>query len=253
MMPIFNPNGNEVSEIVLPNGNPASEVIAPDGTQVFGAIPDSVVDNFEAAGTNPPGPYRSGDTIADYYSGDTGSFQRTQTDAPEGSNALQLTSSPEAIFSNPGDGLPAYPQEGDTISFLIRDSSDGDFPVVLTNVQDVASPNCYGFELDQSDISIFRYDNGNFDDFGTELESKNVGASAGTWHFGEVSLPESGTNNISFELFSLDQNNEKDSSLGSVSTTDSNVSPSNRGIGWATRTANLQGNGVMYDRMRVES
>jgi hypothetical protein len=44
MAPIYNPNGNEVSEIVLPNGNTASEVIAPDGSMVasFGP-PDSVV------------------------------------------------------------------------------------------------------------------------------------------------------------------------------------------------------------------
>jgi hypothetical protein len=41
-MPINNPNGNEVSEIVLPNGNTASKVIAPDGSTVF-AAPDSVV------------------------------------------------------------------------------------------------------------------------------------------------------------------------------------------------------------------
>jgi len=37
-MPINNPNGNEVSEIVLPNGNTASEVIAPDGSKVFGIL-----------------------------------------------------------------------------------------------------------------------------------------------------------------------------------------------------------------------
>jgi hypothetical protein len=42
-MPIFNPNGNEVSEIILPDGSTASEVIAPDGSTVFSAIPDSVV------------------------------------------------------------------------------------------------------------------------------------------------------------------------------------------------------------------
>lgn len=48
MAPINNPNGNEVSEIVLPDGATASEVIAPDGSTVFGsAIPDSVVNNMD--------------------------------------------------------------------------------------------------------------------------------------------------------------------------------------------------------------
>jgi len=44
--PIFNPDGSEVSEIVLPDGSTASEVIDPDGNVVFEAepdIPDSVL------------------------------------------------------------------------------------------------------------------------------------------------------------------------------------------------------------------
>jgi len=38
--PIFNPDGSEVSEIVLPDGSTASEVIGPDGNVVFEAAPD---------------------------------------------------------------------------------------------------------------------------------------------------------------------------------------------------------------------
>jgi hypothetical protein len=45
MARINNPNGNEVSEIVLPNGNTASKVIAPDGSTVFAAIRDSGINN----------------------------------------------------------------------------------------------------------------------------------------------------------------------------------------------------------------
>jgi len=50
--PIFNPDGPEVSEIVLPDGATASEVIDPDGNVVFEAgpdIPDSGIShwNFE--------------------------------------------------------------------------------------------------------------------------------------------------------------------------------------------------------------
>jgi len=182
--PIRAGSGSSIGSIRLGDGSEISEVRTGAGDVLFSgsAIPDGVVDNFEAVGADPAGPYESGDTIDDYYSGDTGSFQRTQT-APEGSNALQLTSGADAIFSHPGDGLPAYPKEGDTISFLIRDSPSADFPVALANVQDVSSPNCYGFELNAPEIGIFRYDNGNFDNFGTKLSQNNVGASAGTWHF----------------------------------------------------------------------
>lgn len=49
-MPIFNPNGNQVSEIVLPNGNTASEVVAPDGSVVFG-IPDSAIYRYNGSET----------------------------------------------------------------------------------------------------------------------------------------------------------------------------------------------------------
>jgi hypothetical protein len=51
--PIFNPDGPEVSEIVLPNGSTASEVIDPDGNVVFEAgpdIPDSVA-SYQEDGT----------------------------------------------------------------------------------------------------------------------------------------------------------------------------------------------------------
>jgi hypothetical protein len=52
-MPINNPNGNEVSEIVLPNGNTASKVIAPDGSTVanFGP-PDSTIDRGSDDGSS---------------------------------------------------------------------------------------------------------------------------------------------------------------------------------------------------------
>jgi hypothetical protein len=47
--PIFTPDGNEVSEIVLPDGSTASEVIGPDGNVVFEGgpdIPDAVVAQY---------------------------------------------------------------------------------------------------------------------------------------------------------------------------------------------------------------
>jgi len=55
--PIYTPDGQEVTEIVLPDGSTASEVVAPDGSVVFDAgpdIPDSVVNQYKAEDfTNP--------------------------------------------------------------------------------------------------------------------------------------------------------------------------------------------------------
>jgi len=51
--PIFNPDGSEVSEIVLPDGSTASQVIGPDGNVVFEAgpdIPDSGVHYYAGEG-----------------------------------------------------------------------------------------------------------------------------------------------------------------------------------------------------------
>jgi len=42
-MTVFNPDGGEVSEIILPDGTTASEVVAPDGSVGFDPAPDSAV------------------------------------------------------------------------------------------------------------------------------------------------------------------------------------------------------------------
>jgi len=254
MAPINLPDGTEVSEVILPDGATASEVVAPDGSTVFSAIPDGVVDNFESRTADPAGPYESSDTIADFYSGDTGGFTRTTASVAEGSNALAVSAGSAAIFSHPGDGLAEYPQEGDTVSFLIRGTSVNDFPVVLSNVQDDPTPNCYGYEVDTKNgtISIFRYDNGNFGDFGSRLVSASVSVSRKTWYYGEVSLP-AASNQITFELFNLNASNEKGSSINSVQTTDNNVSTANRGIGWTIRLGSISSATTHFDRYRLES
>jgi len=76
-----------------------------------------VVDNFE---DSPTGPYSSGDSISTYYSGDTGSFTRSTATSATGSFSLERTSS-GIISSQPGDGLPYYPQIGDRFEFYARD------------------------------------------------------------------------------------------------------------------------------------
>ena len=60
--PIYTPDGQEVTEIVLPDGSTASEVVAPDGSVVFEAgpdIPDSGLLHYY------PGDEGSGSTLTD--------------------------------------------------------------------------------------------------------------------------------------------------------------------------------------------
>jgi len=245
MAPINTPNGNEVSEIVLPNGNPASEVIAPDGTQVFGAIPDSVVDNFEDADANPRGVYESNDTISDFYTGDTGSFDRTTSNAVEGSTALKSTGTTflANIVSQPGDGLNAYPQEGDRLGFLIRDT--GTFPFFLTNA-DSTGTDAYGFRLRANDsIQIQKITGGS----NTELSSVSISESTNTWYWGEAVTPTSGDNTITFELYNLNAVDLTRGSLIDSVTANDNEYATNRGIGFARGSGSDQG--ANYDWVRI--
>jgi hypothetical protein len=234
-------DGQEVQEITI------------DGQAVFTANP--IVDNFESTTNNPAGPYGPSTSVASFYRGSTNDFARVQTNTVEGSFSLDFNAGATGMFSLPGDGLLRYPNEGDTISFLIRDVSQRVFPVALTNVENSTTPNCYGFEIDEggSTIAIFRYDNGDFSNFGTRLQTVSANFTAGEWYFGQVSLPETGVNEITFELYELDVNNEKGNLIASAQVTDSNVDPTNRGIGWATRRSTAPStSGGFVDRFRVE-
>jgi hypothetical protein len=86
--PIFNPDGSEVSEIVLPDGSTASEVIGPDGNVVFEAgadIPDSGVLKY---GFNEG----SGTTATDSFGSNDGAINGASftTTSAEGSHALSF-------------------------------------------------------------------------------------------------------------------------------------------------------------------
>lgn len=174
---INNPDGSEVSDVVLPDGASASEVIAPDGSVIWSAIPDAVVDNYE---DDPDGPYGTGDDITTYYSGDTGIASRTTTNPIAGSYSLALeTGGNDYIGSVSGDGLPAYPQYGDVLSFRVR------FPATDWSVSHyyLASSNnsrddLYGVRIktDDSAIQITRYNGGSF----SELTSASFTYSADT-------------------------------------------------------------------------
>lgn len=124
------------------------------------AIPDSVVDNFE---DSPDGPYGTGDDITTYYSGDTGGASRTTSTPIADTYSLALqTSSNDYIGSVAGDGLPAYPQYGDVLSFRVR------FPATDWNVEhhyatssNTSQADAYAVRIGTGgDLQINRYDAG---------------------------------------------------------------------------------------------
>lgn len=232
-----------------------SQVRKGDGTVLWNAIPASVVDNFEAADGDPPGPYESGETIADYYRGATGSYGRTTTNAVEGSFAMEATveSSNDYIYSLPGDGLPNYPDAGQTVDGIINDPDAID-PGVLAG----ASENANGIDgylyrilVGADEIRIDRLTDYQTDGSGT-LTNLQIGAtslSASTNYWFEVRPPTSGDATVSFGLYNVDNSGtepSKGAEITTISTTDSDHTD-DRGIG--VFRASSSGVGTIADRL----
>ena len=215
-----------------------------DGQELL-AIPDNVVDNFEDAGGDPAGFYEDGETLSDYYSGDTGDFQRFSTDDAEGDTAVERTSQGENwILSTPGDGLNRYAVAGETVAWLGYDPSGQQFagPVFLG-----ANPNSldgYSFVIRGGDgLRIERFDGG----FGTAY-TNSASVSADVWYWCEADLPDDGDATIEFRAYHLSTNLERGDLIGSVSATD-DTHVGNEGVGLAGRSTNV--NGPIADWIRV--
>ena len=189
------------------------------------AIPDAVVDNFEDA---PDGPYESGETIADYYSGTTSNFERGTANAVQGSQALQLTTSVgvQQIASTPTDGLFDYPNEGDTVSSLIYTGSAATGPMVA------AAPGVDGYVYtisgDNSELQIWRLDDSSY----TQLTTQPITVSNNSWYWYQGRSPTAGDSTLLGELFEVDTATiERGESIETIQTSDS--THTGRGVGWA--------------------
>jgi len=124
------------------------------------AIPGSVVDNFEDYSD---GPYRSSESLSDYYSGDLGYFSRSSIDAGpvyDGSYSLECDH-PGSGKSITADGtLPNYPSKGDTVEWRIHKSQDLDY-ISFGFGQD--TNNRYYIDLFESSrggLELYVYENG---------------------------------------------------------------------------------------------
>jgi len=228
-----------------------------DGTILYSAIPDSVVDNFEADDADPPGIYASGETIVDYYRGDVGSVARASTDSMEGNHYLEVTDSNEGhqIHSLPSDGLPRYPAYGEVFSTLLYDAGgESNNPGMLygvgENTNGVDGFLCAIYPSIDT-IELYRRDDG----VRTTLFSETPALDVDTlyeleieWHDG------SGTETAGTHVVNLYSVSEVDLSrtgtIATYSASDTNYT-SNTGIGWYWQSTVQQTGTKTADRYQV--
>jgi len=183
-------------------------------------IPDSVADNFEAADADPPGIYESGEGIADYYSGDTGSFGLTTSNVGEATQALQQDhpSQGDFIVSEPGDGLNRYPQQDERFACLLRDPQPLPsmlFGATISGVE--VSGYSVGTNGASDELRIYRWDGGS----NTKISSTPASLSEDDWYDYEVEWESDGS--MTARVFDWDETNEeRGSEIASTSTTDTN-------------------------------
>ena len=230
-----------------------SEVRSGDGRVFFegGAIPDSVIDNFEDADADPPGNYEEGETLADYYSGATNTHSRTTSDVIEGDKAFNIDSDEiyEALWSRPGDGLNRYPEPGDKLGALIR-SNGGSFGLFF-NVEDGSSPGGYSAYIfsDPNDMALVRKDDlSDFtSDTETTLDSTSVSLTDGDWYWFEVQPQWGG--DIVFDLYEVDESTlERGNHIEGLTSTDLTYEDE-RGVGLYSRGSSAIGTSADWLRI----
>ena len=208
------------------------------------AIPDSVVDNFEDADADPPGPYESGQTLSDFYS-ITGSFARNDSNPIKDGHSLERTAAENnsRIISQPGDGLPNYPAEGESVSALIQDFSQ--FPFVMSAVPS-GSFSGYGLLVGGvDDIRLWRIDSTSR----TELDTISTTSIPNEVVEVVVKPPASGENTVEASVWSVDQTTfERQTQEVTLSGTDDTYA-GERGLGIAN--ASSSGTGVFADEIRI--
>lgn len=180
----------------------------------------------------------------DEYAGCTSGSTVQQTVVCNGSYALQQDSNSDgslcAIYST---GAGGYPAAGDTFRYCVRGASQDVIASMFFGVQSNSGDNAYRVDVDFSadDLAIYDIDGGS----ATLLDSATAGtAPINEWN--EVEVTWSSDGSFTAELF-----DENDSSLATVSTTD--TSYQSGGIGWGTRAAVGVSSTVTgyYDYLRI--
>lgn len=183
---IFEPNSGEGIYKFELNGQ-TFEITVSD-------IPDSVVDNFEEF---PDGPYEEGESLTDYYTGDTGAASIQTATVYEGDRALEFGSSGRTthfIYSLGTEDLPRQPQPGETIRLFVNLGASDSRPAFFFGVQDADNYYAVRTHGGNNDIEIRIVENGSL----SNLSSSNYSPSAG-WNRWEITWESNG--DITFEVF----------------------------------------------------
>ena len=219
-----------------------------------------IIDNFEDA---PDGPFESGDDLDTYYTivgesshkweRDSGSVQGATS--LRGQYALALTSGGNGssnwrnMFSLPGDGLPNYPNPGDTVRCLIQNPGDDKDPAFYANVE--SNGDCFSIGmhngLSELEIHSFNADSNNDSD-NNQLASTNISISSSTWYWLEIHTASS-DNNVEASLYDveLEENSlVRGSHHGTVEADDRHTG---RGIGFGY--SSRSNTGIMFDEVAI--
>lgn len=219
---------------------------------VGSAIPDSVVDNFESFDADPGGVYSSGETLADYYQGDTGQFDRITTGVIEGNTAVQQNGSGNSVVSEFGDGLNRYPDKNETLVLLLRDNGGGTsvLPNVITNADySGGTPSGYTFQhfFGNQELQLSRLDDGSTTGLATISTTGQK-----VWSWVEIDIPDS-DGVIGFRTYNVDTATNpptRGTSIDSGTATDTTY-VDNRGVGFWTNSSSSSYDGPMLDWMHI--
>jgi hypothetical protein len=242
--PIRDGSGNSIGSIRLGDGTEIAEVRTGAGDVVFsgGAIPDSVVDNFED------------NDLTEYT--DTSDFSIVSTDVLEGSHSLSIDSPPgtRGMYSLSGDGLDYYPQKGDKFSVLLKDPSAQNVPGFNFGLFD-DSGSILGYEIvhfpSEGTYVVYRLDQGSVIEIGSRpaigLSNSILYDYEVQWHNGSGSEPD---DTIELTIYEVDDSATLSEELGRTSqvhnvTLSDSTHPNGRGIGWANASSTVDGTGRM--------
>lgn len=225
--------------------------------RLFTALELNEIENFE---DEPDGVYGATDDLSDFYSLDTGDFARTDTNAPEGNHALEVTNASAnvpTIYSLPGDGLMNYAGRGETIRVLLHDESspndEGQQAGFFYGLEEDGG-NIVGYGIDilnaggSSDYRLRRY---------SDLESFSqtvVAGEGGTeiadgWIWTEIEWGMDDSHEIRLYTLASESPPERGSLIETVSTTDGTYT-TGEGIGFGA-VINGPTPGLLADGVRV--
>ena len=210
-------------------------------------IPDDVVDNFEDADGDPPGPYEDGDTLSTFYTIINADFDRTTTDVIKGGHSLSRESEPgsadqDVIISQPNDGLPNYPDEGETLSLIVSDVARDMQGGVLAAVPDDNDFKGYGISPTSDTFRLWR-----FDGVGDVTELAQFSDTSSGPLEVVISPPADGEDSVEGAVYELDSDLERDGELGSFDETDDTYA-GERGVGVYARSSG--DTGTFADELR---